>query len=168
MCFYFCQRSTLSKESCSTCCYYSLSKLCLILCDPVDCSAPGLPVLHRLPELAQTLVHWFGDASQTSHPLSSPSPAFNLSQHQGGQSIGVSASASVLPMNIRGWFPLGLTGLISLLPNGLSRVFSGTIQSINSLVLSLLYGSTLTSIHDYWKNNSFDYILCQQSEVSAF
>ena len=68
----------------------------------------------------------------------------------GGQSIG--ASASVLPMNIQGRFPLGLTGLISLQSKGLSRVFSSTqFESINSLVLSLLYGPALISIHDYWK-----------------
>ena len=65
------------------------------------------------------------------------------------QSIGASTSASVLPMNIQDWIPLGLTGLISLLSKGLSRVYSNTtIQNINFLVLSLLYGPTLTSIHD--------------------
>ena len=66
--------------------------------------------------------------------------------------IGASVSASVLEMNIQGWFPLGLTGLISLLSKGLSRVFSSTTQfkSIHSSAL------TLTSIHDYWKNYSFD------------
>ena len=53
------------------------------LCDPMDCSTPGLPVHHHLPEFTQTRVHWVGDAIQSSHPLSSPSPAFNLSQHQG-------------------------------------------------------------------------------------
>ena len=75
----------------------------------------------------------------------------------GGQSIDVSASASVLPMNIQDWFPLGLTGLICLQSNGLSRVFSNTtIQKHPSLVLSFLYGPTLTFIHDYWKNHSFD------------
>ena len=81
----------------------------------------------------------------------------------GGQSIRVSASASVLPMNIQGWFSLGLTSLISLQSKGLSRVFSSTqFESINFLALSLLYGPTLTSIHDYWKNHSFDYVdLCQ-------
>ena len=70
----------------------------------------------------------------------------------GGQSTGVSASASVLPMNIQNWFPLGWTGWISLQSKGLSRVSSPTPQfkSINSLALSFLYGSTLTSIHDYW------------------
>ena len=65
----------------------------------------------------------------------------------GGQSIGTSASVSVLPMNIQGWFPSGLTGFISLQPEGLSRVFSRTtVRSINSLALSLLYGPTLTFV----------------------
>ena len=101
----------------------------------MDCSTPGLPVHHQLPELAH--VHWVGDAIQPSHPLSSPSPpTFNLSQHQffpvsrfftsGGESIGVSASASVLLMNILDWFPLGWTGCISLQSKGPSRVFSNT------------------------------------------
>ena len=62
----------------------SVSQLCATLCDPVDCSTPGLPVHHQLPEFAQTHVHWVGDGIQPSHPLSSPSPpTFNLSQHQG-------------------------------------------------------------------------------------
>ena len=61
-----------------------LTKSCLTLCDPMDWSTPGFPVLHHLLELAQTHVHWVSDAIQPSHPLSSPSPpAFNLSQHQG-------------------------------------------------------------------------------------
>ena len=63
---------------------FSSVQLCPTLCDPMDCSTPGLPVLHQLPELAQTYVHRIGDAIQPSHLLSSPSPpAFNLSQHQG-------------------------------------------------------------------------------------
>ena len=75
------------------------------------------------------------------------------------------ASALVLPMNIQGWLPLGLTGLISLLFKGLSRVFCSTSSS----VLSLFYCPAFTSIHDYWKNHSFDYMdLCRQSNVSAF
>ena len=84
---------------------------------------------------------------------------FPMSQFftSGGQSIGVSASASVLPMNIQGWFPLELTGLISLQSKGLSRVFSSTtVQRINSSALSFLSSPTLTSIHDYWKNHSLD------------
>ena len=61
-----------------------VTQQCLTLCDPMDCSTPGFPVHHQLPELAQTYVHQVGDAIQLSHPLSSPSPpAFNLSQHQG-------------------------------------------------------------------------------------
>ena len=63
--------------------YFSLAKLCLTLCDPIDCSMPGFPVHHRLLKFAQTQAHWVGDAIQPSHPLLSPSPAFNLSQHQG-------------------------------------------------------------------------------------
>ena len=87
-----------------------------------------------------------------------------------GQSIGASASALVPPMNIQDLFALGLTGLISLQPNGLSRVFSSIIiQGINSLALSIFYGPTLTSVHGYWKRHSFDYMdLCQQSDVSDF
>ena len=66
-------------------------------------------------------------------------------------------SPSVLPMNTQGWYSLGLTGLVSLLSKGLSRVFSiPQFKNINSLALSFLYGPTLTSIHDYWKNHSFD------------
>jgi len=62
----------------------SVLQLCLTLCDPVDCSMPGLPVPHFLPEFAQVHVHWVGEAIQPSHPLLSSSPfAFNLSQHQG-------------------------------------------------------------------------------------
>ena len=75
----------------------------------------------------------------------------------GGQSTGASASASVLPMNIQDWFPLGLTGLISLLSKGLSRVFSSTtIWKHQFSALKLLCGPTLTSLHDYWKSHSFD------------
>ena len=62
---------------------FSVSQSCPTLCDPMDCSIPGFLVLHHLPELAQTHVHWVGDTIQPSHLLSSPSPGFNLSQHQG-------------------------------------------------------------------------------------
>ena len=62
----------------------SVTQSCLTLCETMDCSTPGFPVHHQLPELTQTHVHWVSDAIQPSHPLSSPSPpAFNLSQHQG-------------------------------------------------------------------------------------
>ena len=74
--------------------------------------------------------------------------------HQsGGQSIRVSASTSVLPMNIQDWFPLGWTGWISLQSKGLSRVFSKTtVQKHQFFGTHFLYSPTLTSIHDYWKN----------------
>ena len=86
----------------------------------------------------------------------------------GGQSIG--ASASVLPMNIQGWFPLGLTGLISLLPKGLSRVFSSiTVWKHQFCSAQPLYGPNLTPIYGFWKNHSFDCMdLCWQSDVFAF
>ena len=105
------------------------------LCDPMDCSMPGFPFHHSLPEFAQIRVNWISDAIQSSHPLSPPfsycpqsfpdSRSFPMSQFfaAGCWSIGVSVSALVLPMNIQDWFPLGLTGLI-LHSKGLSRVFS--------------------------------------------
>ena len=118
-------------------CFSSVTQSSPTLCDPMHCSTPGFPVHHQLQELVQTQVHQVSDAIRPSHPLLSPSPpAFSLSQHQGlfqcqfftagGRSIGVSASASVLQMDTQDWFPLGLTGWISLQSNGLSRVFSNT------------------------------------------
>ena len=94
----------------------AVAQLCPALCDPMACSTPGFPVHHQLPELAQTHVHPVGDAIQPTHPLSSPSPpVFNLAQHQGlsqcissshqvDKILGVSASASVLPMSSQDWF----------------------------------------------------------------
>ena len=81
-----------------------------------------------------------------------------------------SASTSVISMNIQDWFPLGLTGWISLLTKGLCESSPvPQFKSINFSALSLLYGPTLTSIHDYWKNHSFDYMdLCWQNDVFAF
>ena len=96
----------------------------------------------------------------SSHLQSFPaSGSFPISQlfASGGQSIGVSASASVLPMNIQGWFSLGWTGWMSLLSKGFSRVFSNTtVQKHQFFGFSFLYSPTFTSIHDYWKNHSFD------------
>ena len=117
--------------------FSSVAQSCLTLCDPMDWSMPGLPVHHQLQEFTQTHVHWVGDAIQPSHPVipfSSRlqsflvSGSFPMSQFfaSGSQSIGVSDSTSVLPMNIQDWFPLGWTGLISLQSKGLSRVFSDT------------------------------------------
>ena len=138
----------------------SVTKLCPTLCDPMNWSRPGLPVHHQLQELAQTHVHWVGDAIKPSHPLLSPSPAaLNLSQQlgafpttpffaSGGQSIGASASASVLPMNIQDWLPLGLTDLVSLQSKGLPRVFSN-----NTVQKNQFFGTRLC----LWSNSINDY-----------
>ena len=137
------------------------------LCDPMDCSIQGFPVLHFLPEFPQTHIHWVSDAIQPSHPLSPTSPsALSLSHirvFSKESALGIRSPKfwsfsfrSVLSVNIQGWFPLGLTGVI-LLSRELSRVFSSiTVQRHHSSELSLLYGPTLTSVHDYWKNYSFD------------
>ena len=128
----------------------------------------NLPVHHQLLEFTLTHVHQVSDAIQPSYPLlSSSPPSFNLSQNQGlfqwvssshQVAIGISASASVLPMNIQDRFPLGWTGWISLQPKGLSRVFSNTtVQKHQFFSAQLSYGPTLTSIRDYWKSHSFDY-----------
>ena len=117
--------------------FSSLAQLCPTLCEPMNHSMSGLPVHHELSEFTQTHVLWVSDAIQPSYPLEffSP-PTFNLFQHQGlfqwvssshqEAKVLVSASKSVLPMNIQDWFPLGWTGLTSLQSKGLSRVFSNT------------------------------------------
>ena len=107
---------------------------CQTLCDSMHGLTPGFPVLHNLPEFAQTHVHWVDDAIQPSHPLLPPSPLdLSLSQHQGLlqkvsslHQVAKYWSFSTSPSNVQGWFPLGLTGLISLQSKGLSRVFSST------------------------------------------
>ena len=115
--------------------FSSVAQSCLTLCDPMDCSMPGFPVHHQFTELAQTHVHRLimpSTISSSVFPFSSciqsfpASGSFPMSQSfaSGGQNI--TASASVFPRNIQDWFPLGLTGLISLQSKGLSRVFSNT------------------------------------------
>ena len=128
---------------------------------PHECRTPGLPVHHHLPEFTQTHVHRVGDAIQPSHPLSSPSPpAPNPSQHQslfqwvnslpwGGQSIGVSASASVLPKNTQGWSPLEWTGWISSQSKGLSRVFSNTTVQKHQFFGAQLSSQSNSHIHTW-------------------
>ena len=129
-------------------------------------------LFHHLSEFAQTHVHWVTDAIQPSHPLSSPSPpAFNLSQHQSlFQWVGSSHEvAKVLDLQLQHqsfqWifrvdflkdFPKGLTGLISLMSKGLSRVFSSTFWRHQ------FFGTQLT--HDYRKNHSFDSISIQKKK----
>ena len=109
----------------------------------------------------------------SSHLQSVPaSGSFPMSQYftSGGQSIEISVLTSVLLMKTQDWSPLGSTSWTSLQSKGLSRVFSNTtVQKHQFFALSFLYGPTLTSIHDYWKHQSFDFTdLCRQSNVSAF
>ena len=159
--------------------FRSDNQSCPTLCDPIDCSTPAFPVYPGTSSNSCPLSQWCHPTISSSVvPFSSCPQSFPASESfqtspffaSGGQSIGVSASASVFPMNIQGGLPLGWTGWISLQSKGLSRVFSNTtVQSINSLVLSFLSSPTLTSIHDCWKNHSFDYTdICWQSNVTAF
>ena len=127
----------------------------------MDCRMPGFPVLHYLTEFAQAHVYWVSDTIQPSHPLSCPSPpAFNLSQHygsflrsrlftSGGQSVGASALTSVLPMNIQDWFPLELTGLMSFLSKGLSRVFFSTTVKKHQFFCAQLSLQSSSHIHTW-------------------
>ena len=130
------------------------------LCDPMDCSTPGFPVHHQHQEFTQTHVHWI-NVIQPSHPLLSPSPAFNLSQHQGLLQL-VSSShqvANILGFQLQHqsfqwvftvdflwdwlvWPPCSLRDIQESFP-------TPQFKSISSLVLSLLHGPTLTSVHDY-------------------
>ena len=118
--------------------FSSVTQSCLTLCDLMNCSTPGFPVHHQLPNCSNLcLTSWWCHPTISSSvvPLSSclqtfpASGSFPTSQFfaSGSQSIRVSASASVLPMNIQHWFSLGTTSLISLLSKRLSRVFSNTI-----------------------------------------
>ena len=112
----------------------------------------------------QSSQRWDPTISSSVIPFSSCLQSFTASGFfpmsqlfaSGGQSIGASASTSVLSLNTQDWSPLGWAGWTSLQSKGLSRVFSNTtVQSISSLALNYLYGPTLTSIHDYWKNHGF-------------
>ena len=133
----------------------SLTKLCPTLCDPKDWSIPGIPVLHYHPEFAQIYVHWIGDAMQPSHPLlplfvlSSVFPNFSIfssesALHPSSQTIRASASASVFPMTIQGWFPLKLTGLIYLLFKGLSSFLQQENSNTSILQFSAFYMAQLS------------------------
>ena len=159
-----------------SCCGWSVAKSYLTLRDLMDCSTPGFPVLHYLPEFAQIVSMMPSNHLILCHPLLlllSIFPSFTvllLSQlfASGGQPIG--ASTSILPMNIQDWFPLGLTGLISLLSKGLPKVFSNTtVQKHQFFSAQHSLWPTLVLVHDHWENHSFDCKhLCRQSDVSAF
>ena len=140
--------------------FSSVAQSCLTLCDPMNHSTPGLPVHHKLPEFTQTHAHQVGDAIQPSHPAipfsSCPqslpaSGSLPMSQlfEWGGQSTGVSASVSVLPMNTQDWFPLGWTGWISLQFKGLSRVFSNTTVQKHQFFGAQLSSQSNSHIHTW-------------------
>ena len=171
------QPSIIYIHNISICC--SVDKSCLTLCDPMDCSRPDFPVLRYLPEFAQTLLsqwcHWTISSSVTPSPL-----ALNLSQHRVfSNELAVcirrpkywSFCFSISPSS---WFRVDffqdwLIWSPCCLRDSQESSPTPQFKSINSLALSLLYGPTLTFIHDYWKNHSFDHMdFCWQSDVSAF
>ena len=128
---------TINNVTISTVQLSSVTQSCLTLCNPMNCSMPGLPVHHQLLEFIQTHIHRFSDAIQPFHtviPFSScsqslpASESFPISQlfSWGGQSTGASALTSFLPKKSQGWSPSEWTGWISLQSKGLSRVFSNT------------------------------------------
>ena len=159
--------------------FSSVAQSCLTLCDPMDCSTSGFPVHHQLLELAQTHVHWVSDVIQPSHPvipflfLLSIFPSSRVFSNESvlhikwpkywSFSISLSNEYSGLISFTIDWFDL-LTVL------GTEESSPGPqFKSNNTSVLSFLYSPTLTSVHDYWKNHSFDCTdLCQQSDVSVF
>ena len=159
----------------------SAAQSCLTLCNPMNCNKPGFLFLHYLPEFAQTHVRWV--IMPFNHLilcysfllLPSISPCIRVfssksALHIRWPNIGASASASVLPMSIQDWSPLGLTGLISLLSKGLWRVFSSTtVRKHQFFKAQPSLWPNSHWVHDYWKDHSFDYTdLCQQSDVFAF
>ena len=145
------------------------SRSVVSVCYRMDCSTPGFPVHHQLPELTQTHVHWVGDAIQPSHPLLSPSsPAFHLSQYQ-DLFQWVSSSHEVAKVSkyhlqhqsfqwiFRTDFVYdGLVGSPCSPTDSQESSPTTQFKSINSSVVSFLYGPTLTSIHNYWRKYSFD------------
>ena len=147
----------------------SVAQSCPTLCDPMDCSTPGWPFHHQLPEFAQTHIHWVNDVIQPSHPLLSASPAaFNLSHHHGlfqwVSSLHQVAKVLELQLQHQSFQWIFRTDFLldwlvwCLYCPGDSQESSLTPQfkSINSSALSFLSGPTLISIHDCWKNHSFD------------
>ena len=149
--------------------FSSVAQSCPTLCDPMNCSTPGLPVHHQLLEFTQTHVHRVCDAIQPSHPLSSPSPpALNLSEYQVFSNESAlrirwpkywSFSFSISPSN-------EYSGPISFRMDWLDLLaIQGTLKSFlqhHSSKASILqhsaffYSPTLTPIHDHWKNHSLD------------
>ena len=149
--------------------FSSVAQLCPTFCDPMNHSTPGLPVHHQLPGFTQTHIHRVGDAIQSSHPLSSPSPpAFSLSQQHGlFQWVGSSHqwpkywsfSFNIIPSYEHPGltsFRMDWLDLLAVQRDSQESSPTPQFKSINSSALSLLYSPTLTSIHDHRKNHSLD------------
>ena len=147
----------------------------------MGCRASGFPVHHHLLKPAQTHIHWVGDAIQPSHPLFFPFPlpsifpSIRVFSRESALCIRWSKYQSFsfsisLPMNIQGWFPLEWLAWPSCSPwDSQESSPAPQFKSIKSLVLSLLYGPILTSVHDHWENHSFDCMdICWESDVSPF
>ena len=164
------------------CCCCSVTRLCLTLWDPTDCSIPGLPVPHHLPEFAQVHVHCIGDVIQPSHPLMPSSPsALNLSQCQGlfhwvfcSHQMTKILALQLKHQSFQSVFSVDLPWdwLVSspCYPRDLQESSPAPqFKGINSLVFYLLYIPALTTVCDHWEDHSLDYTdLCWQNNVSAF
>ena len=150
--------------------FRSAALLCLTFCNPMEYSTPGLPVHHQLQSLLKFMsIEWVKPSKYLILYLSTSPPAFNLAKHQdlSNRVSSLHQVSKVLQFQLQHqsfqWtfrteeITLGWTGWILLQSKGLSRVFSNTtLQKHNSLVLSFLYSTALTSIHDYWENHTFD------------
>ena len=173
----------LWRDSCSSFCHL------LVVVQSLSCvhlfvtswTAANQASLHYLPELVQMHIHWVNNATQLSHSLSPPSPAFNPMP-----SIRVFSNESALHIRWTKYWSFSFSispssehsGLISFridwfdllaVQRTLKSILQYQFKSVNSSVLSFLYSPSLTSIHDYWKNHRFAYTyICQQSDVSAF
>ena len=153
------------------CCFCSVTKLCLTVCNPMDCSTPGLPVLHHLSQFTQTHVHWVGDAIQPSHPLL---PLLLLPSVF--PSIRVFSSELALPIRWPKYWSFSISpsneysGLVSFWIDWFNLLaVQGTLKSL--LQHHSLIWKTLISAHDYLKSHSFDcmdlpniMVICKQKD----
>ena len=155
-------------------CCCSVTQLCLTLCDPMDCSTPGLSVLHHLLKFAQVYFHCISDAIQPSHPqMPSSFSALNLSQHQGLSDESAvcirwpkywSFNFSISPSN-------EYSGLISLKIDwfdllAVQRALKSLLRQLEGINSSVLLYSPALTVHDYWEDYSLGYMdLCRQSDV---
>ena len=161
----------------SSCCSVTQSRP--TLWDPMDCSTPGLPVLYHLPELSQTHARWVGDVIQPSHPLLPllllPSIFTSIRVFSNESALHIrwpknwSFMFRISPSNEYSWLISFRINWFESCPRGSQESSTPQFKSINFLVLSFLYGPTLTSIHTTGKNHSFNYMdLCWQSNFSTF